>query len=84
MSQHSKALQDPYIRENMVDRYPIFNLPRGYNPDWISRATSNLGNKILVTDKEIIDFLRITASTYAILELKEGSNTRYYFVRMER
>ena len=55
----------------MMDKYPIFALPKDYKPDWISRATSNLGKKILVSDNEIIDFLRIAKSTYAILQLME-------------
>jgi hypothetical protein len=84
ISQHSRVLKDPYFRENMMDKYPIFALPKAYKPDWISRATSNLGKKILVSDNEIIDFLRIAKSTYAILGLKEeDGNTRHYFVRME-
>ncbi len=85
MPQHSRMLEDPYIRENMMDRYPIFTVPKDYKPDWISRATSNPGKQTLVTDKEIIDFLRIAKSTYAILELKEeDGETRHYFMRMER
>lgn len=52
------------------DRYCLCRYHESDTLDWINRALSNLGKKIIIDKSEMVDFLKRTKSTYAIFEIQ--------------
>jgi len=66
------------------DRYPLYSFEKDYKIDWVDRAITNLGRKIVVEEHEMLDFFRRVKSTYAIFEIPVGSNFKRILMRFTR
>jgi hypothetical protein len=64
------------------ERYPIHFLRKDQRLDWVTRAIKNLDTKLIVTDDEIMDFLRRLKSTYGVIETYNGPNLTRILMRI--
>jgi hypothetical protein len=78
LNNFSNRLNPEIAREilGVSDRYYLYPLEKNYKIDWIHRAIDNLGKKIVMSDSEILDFLKRVKSTYAIFEIPIGETVR--------
>jgi len=78
----SSKLNPEIAREilGIPDEYYLYTLENNCKINWINRAIDNLGEKIIMTDYEALDFFRKVKSTYAIFELPIGETMRQFFM----
>jgi hypothetical protein len=57
-------------------RYPFYFLQEDHQIEWVTRTLNHLGQKILMNDDEILDFLRRVKSTYGVIEIQSGQVLR--------
>jgi len=50
--------------------------------EWLDKVLANSLIEINITRKDMIDFLKITMSTYAVIEIPEGNSSRYFFMML--
>jgi len=64
------------------DRYYMYSVKSDEKIQWLERAMANLGNRTIVEDSEIRDFLRRVMSTYAIFEIPCGKILRRILIKI--
>lgn len=63
-------------------RYFLHTLREQDMPVWMTRIVTNIGNKIVLSEPEMIDFFKMTKSTFAIIEILTPNSTRMIEMRL--
>ena len=77
-----RDLKTVYEFLGIPERYPFCVLPKDHNVGWLHRAINNLNTKIILTDDELMDFLRRLKSTYGVIETYDGPILTRILVRI--
>lgn len=62
------------------ERYHLFSLENDQLRDWMERAVNNAEKKILLSDVEVLEFLKLFKSTYAMFQIPAQDSFKNMFM----
>ena len=61
------------------DRYALIEWPDLKKPNWMDKSIVNLGKKIKMEGSDLMDFLRITKSSYSLFKILSRNSSRMIY-----